>query len=190
MSTQNASKNLPISSEETRLQKIARRRRKKTIRKETFSAAISLENFNTANFCNAQMHTKLLEKHHVERYLPLEQVSFFFNGNWKNQASNLLAWFSFPRVPSRIIVEIIINLFEIRRRNRKKRHRDKLRSRGTDYSRVTQKWAKHGHANRVTRGRLIDILLASLTAHARPRKNTHTHACFLFLFLSVFLSEN
>lgn len=55
-------------------------KKKKTISKDTFSAAISLENFNIATFCNAQMHTKLLGKDHVERYLPFEQVSFF-NGN-------------------------------------------------------------------------------------------------------------
>jgi len=64
---------------------------------------------------------------------------------------------------------------------------DKLHSRRTDCSQVTQRWAKRGHAYRdYARGRLIDILLASLTAHAWPRE-THIHTLPLSLFLKISL---
>jgi len=72
------------------------------------------------------------------------------------------------------------------REKSKEKIADKLHSCRTDYSQVTQRWAKRGHAYRdYARGRLIDILLASLTAHAWPREtHIHTHAS------SISLSEN
>lgn len=77
---QNARKSLRLGKE-TRLQEITRRR-KIMVRKDTFFfVAISLENFNIANFYKASINTRLLEKDHVERYLCLSSKFFVSDRN-------------------------------------------------------------------------------------------------------------
>lgn len=67
------------SGTETRLQKITRRR-KFMVRKDTSFVAITLENFNIANFYNASIHKIIREGSCRTLFVPFEQVFCF---RWK-----------------------------------------------------------------------------------------------------------
>lgn len=116
LSTQNARKNLPFERRDSIIENCSTKK-KKTISKDTFSAAISLENFNIMNLRDA--HKAIKEGSYRIICLSSEFLSAMKIRRIKRITSLVDSHFLEFQVGS----SSRNNLSEICRRNRKKRHR-------------------------------------------------------------------
>jgi len=67
---------------------------------------------------------------------------------------------------------------------------NKLPSRGTDYDQVIQRWAKRGHAYRVTRERLNRHFISEPDGSCTAEKKKHIHTEIFSFSLSSFPKIN